>query len=104
MKRILLSAICAGIGLVISATNCRADGDWGCCTNGSGMGGSCTNEDDGPQGGDIDGSETLIATVALVPTTNARGGPGGVANIVSRDEGGIDSNQCSIATTGLVSG
>jgi hypothetical protein len=66
--------------------------------------GSCTNDDEGPQGGQIDGSETLIATVVLVPTTNAPAGASGVANLVSDNEEGISSNQCSITTTGLVSG
>jgi hypothetical protein len=112
MKKTLLGALCAGIGLLISNTCARADGDWGSCTNGSGMvwtngdwsGTNCTNEDGGPQGGQIDGSETLIATVALLPTTNAPAHAGGVANLVSDNEGGLATNQCSITTTGLVSG
>src|SRR5437870_4653973 len=94
MKRILLSALCAVIGLAISTAKVRADGDWGggtngwqgtACTNGNGdwteTGG--TNEDNGAQGGQIEGSETLIASVALTPATNAPSGAGGVANLLS---------------------
>src|SRR6476659_3050362 len=43
------------------------------------------------QGGHIDGSETLVATVTLVPTTNAPADAGGMAKLVSENEDGIVS-------------
>jgi hypothetical protein len=112
MKRNLLCALFVGIGLITSTTTTRADGDWGngtngwqgTCTNGNWSGTNCSNEDEGPQGGQIEGSETLIATVALTPTTNAPAGAGGMASLVSANENGISTNKCSITTTGLVAG
>ena len=112
MKTHTVSALFTGLFLLTSISIVRADGDWASCTNGSSTtwtnGGwtedGCTNEDDEAQGGQIDGSETLIATIALTPTTNAPAGAGGMAILISDNEDGISTNQCSITTTGLVAG
>ena len=42
-------------------------------------------------GGDIDGSETLVAIVTLVPTTNAPVDASGVAKLISENEDGVVS-------------
>jgi hypothetical protein len=56
------------------------------------------------QGGHIDGSETLIATVALVPTTNAPADAGGVAKLIADNEDGVVTNSFSLCVTGLTAG
>ncbi len=64
------------------------------------------NNDQGEncQGGHIDGSETLIATVALVATTNAPADSGGVAKLMSDNEDGVVSSSFSLSITGLTTG
>src|SRR5689334_7498320 len=56
------------------------------------------------QGGGIDGSETLVATVALTPTTNAPADAGGVAKLISDNEDGVVTNSFSLCITGLTAG
>ena len=72
--------------------------------SGEGSSGSCTNADQLPCGGQIDGSESLIATVTLTPTENAPAGAAGVATIVSLNQDGVVTNECTVTTTGLPSG
>src|SRR5215475_10042603 len=64
------------------------------------------NDDQGEncQGGNIDGSETLVATVALVPTTNAPADAGGVAKLLSQNENGVVTYSFSLSITGLTTG
>src|SRR3954452_21409417 len=56
------------------------------------------------QGGHIDGSEILVATVALVPTTNAPAEAGGVAKLIADNEDGVVTNSFSLCITGLTAG
>src|SRR5215467_13196522 len=56
------------------------------------------------QGGNIDGSESLVATVTLVPTTNAPADAGGVAKLISENEDGLVTNSFSLCITGLTAG
>jgi hypothetical protein len=72
------------------------DGDHHC--------GDRDEQGDNCQGGHIDGSETLVATVALVPTTNAPADAGGVAKLISDNEDGVVTNSFSLCITGLTAG
>src|SRR4051812_35358694 len=65
-------------------------------------GGQGTNEN--CQGGHIDGSETLIASVDLLPTTNAPSGAGGLARLISDNEDGVVTSSLSLTITGLDAG
>jgi hypothetical protein len=64
------------------------------------------NNDQGEncQGGHIDGSETLIATVVLVATNNAPTNSGGFAKLISENEDGVVSSSFSLCITGLTTG
>jgi hypothetical protein len=64
------------------------------------------NDDQGEncQGGHIDGSETLIATVTLVATNNAPTNSGGFAKLISENEDGVVSSSFSLCITGLTTG
>jgi hypothetical protein len=64
------------------------------------------NDDQGEncQGGHIDGSETLIATVVLVATNNAPTNSGGFAKLISENEDGVVSSSFSLCITGLTTG
>jgi hypothetical protein len=64
------------------------------------------NDDQGEncQGGHIDGSETLIATVTLVATNNAPTNSGGFAKLISENEDGVVSSSFSLCITGLTAG
>jgi hypothetical protein len=56
------------------------------------------------QGGDIDGSESLVATVTLTPTTNAPADASGLAKLISRNEDGTVTSSFSLSITGLTTG
>src|SRR2546421_9706498 len=62
------------------------------------------NQDENQQGGDIDGSENLDATIALVATTNAPAGATGRAKLESENEEGVVTSSLSIETQGLAAG
>src|SRR5262245_64312899 len=64
------------------------------------------NDDQGEncQGGHIDGSETLIATVTLVATNNAPTNSGGFAKLISENEDGVVTVSFSFCITGLTTG
>jgi hypothetical protein len=64
------------------------------------------NDDQGEncQGGHIDGSETLIATVVLVATNNAPTNSGGIAKLISDNEDGVVTSSFSLSITGLTTG
>jgi len=90
--------------LLMSAMLCfniaaRADGHEGSDDQGD-------NDDQGEncQGGHIDGTETLVATVTLVPTTNGPVDASGVANLISENEDGVVTSSFSLSITGLTAG
>src|SRR5437868_2637716 len=56
------------------------------------------------QGGHIDGSETLIASVDLVATTNAPADAGGFARLRSENEDGVVTSSLSLLITNLPAG
>lgn len=56
------------------------------------------------QGGRIDGSETLIATVTLVATNNAPANSGGFAKLISENEDGVVTSSFGLCITGLTAG
>ena len=60
--------------------------------------------DDGCQGGQIDGSETLIAKVAMVATTNAPADASGCARLEAHNEDGVVTSQLSLKLFGLDTG
>lgn len=70
----------------------------------SGQGDNNDDQGENCQGGHIDGSETLIATVALMPTTDAPADAGGVAKLISDNEDGVVSSSFSLSITGLTTG
>jgi len=91
MKTTRLPALCLALVLSSPATHLLADdhdGDSG--TN-------C-------QGGHIDGSETLIASVDLLPPTNAPSAAGGFAKLISDNEDGVITSSLSLTITGLDAG
>lgn len=61
-------------------------------------------QDDNCQGGQIDGCENLIASVDLLPTTNAPAGAGGFARLISENEDGLITSSLSLTITGLDAG
>ncbi|MEY2429161.1 MAG: hypothetical protein QOJ40_2046 [Verrucomicrobiota bacterium] len=62
------------------------------------------NEGDNGQGGNIDGSETLIAQIVLVPTNNASATANGEAKLESDNENGTVTATLEIKTQGLDAG
>src|SRR5437868_6319799 len=98
MKRTL--AILAILSLsLIPARNARAGDDDGdhhsqCQTDNSGQGEDC-------QGGDIEGSESLFATVVLVATNDAPSDAGGTARLISANNCGTVVSSFSLCVTGL---
>jgi len=56
------------------------------------------------QGGNIDGSETLVATVTLTPTTNAPTDASGMAKLISDNEDGTVKSSFTLSITGLTDG
>jgi hypothetical protein len=98
MKKNLFISIIAAASLVLSGLNVSAeDGQDNNHQDNNGEESDC-------QGGQIDGSESLIASVALVPSTNAPSGAGGRANLISDNEDGIVTASLSLSITGLTSG
>jgi hypothetical protein len=94
----LLSALVISSLLSFGVNTWALDGD-----GGDGQG---DNNDQGEncQGGQIDGSETLIATVTLVATNNAPTNAGGFAKLISDNEDGVVTSSFSLSITGLTSG
>src|SRR3954471_1126352 len=62
------------------------------------------DEGDNEHGGDIDGSETLIAQIVLTPTDNAPATATGQAKLESDNEDGTVSATLTIKTQGLEAG
>src|SRR5215831_14198595 len=87
MKPLKLLLILCASALAFYSIPLRADDDEG----GDGDHNACQNDDQNEdcQGGHIDGTETLVATVALLPTTNAPDGASGLANLVSNNQTGV---------------
>jgi hypothetical protein len=71
---------------------------------GDGQGDNNDDQGENCQGGHIDGSETLIATVVLVATNNAPTNSGGFAKLISENEDGVVSSSFSLCITGLTTG
>jgi len=71
---------------------------------GDGQGDNNDDQGENCQGGHIDGSETLIATVTLVATNNAPTNSGGFAKLISENEDGVVSSSFSLCITGLTAG
>jgi hypothetical protein len=105
MKHLHIFLKCLTFGLLIVSYSVRAhdgehEGDHGdaggnCHTNWV-DGGDITNQD-----GQIDGSETLVATIMLVPTNNAPADASGVAKLISDNEDGVITSSFSLTTAGL---
>ena len=89
--------------LVISSLLSFGVNTWAHGGDGEGDG---DNNDQGEncQGGQIDGSETLIATVTLVATNNAPTNSGGFAKLISDNEDGVVTSSFSLSITGLTTG
>src|SRR5947208_3066399 len=83
MKTTQIPTIFVALSLLAFSSAVRADDD------GGDHGGDNQGQNEGCQGGQIDGSETLIASVDLVPTTNAPSGAGGFAKLISDNEDGV---------------
>jgi len=72
--------------------------------DGDGQGDDNDDQGENCQGGHIDGSETLIATVVLVATNNAPTNSGGFAKLISENEDGVVTASFSLCVTGLDTG
>lgn len=94
-----LTLFCLAAALALSSSALFAGDDHG---DGGGSWGQGTN--DNCQGGEIDGSENLIASVDLLPTTNAPSGAGGFAKLISDNEDGVVTSSLSLTITGLDAG
>src|SRR4051812_29474783 len=81
--------------------NVLAHGDHEGDHNGDGQG---CHEGDDDQGGNIDGSETLIADIVLIATNNAPAGASGRAKLESDNEDGTVTATLMIKTEGLAAG
>jgi len=97
MKTTRVLALLAACALAVFCPSLRAD-------DGQNHGGDDQGENEDCQGGHIDGSETLIASVDLVPTTNAPAGAGGFAKLISENEDGVVQSSFSLTITGLDAG
>lgn len=95
----LLSALVIS-SLLSFGVNTWADGHDG----GDDQGDNNDDQGENCQGGHIDGSETLIATVTLVATNNAPTNSGGFAKLISENEDGVVSSSFSLCITGLTAG
>src|SRR6478672_9826570 len=95
----LLSALVVS-SLLSFGVNAWAHDDDG----GDGQGDNNDDQGENCQGGHIDGSETLIATVTLVATNNAPTNSGGFAKLISENEDGVVSASLSLSITGLSAG
>jgi hypothetical protein len=99
MKTTRLLAWLSSLALLLFTQNLLADdGDDG------DAGGGDQGQDENCQGGHIDGSETLIASVDLIATTNAPAGAGGFARLISDNEDGVVTSSLSMTITGLDAG
>ena len=90
--------------LVISSLLSFGVTTWADDDHGDGDGDNNDDQGENCQGGHIDGSETLIATVVLVATNNAPTNSGGFAKLISENEDGVVSSSFSLSITGLTSG
>jgi hypothetical protein len=90
--------------LVISSLLSFGVTTWADDDHGDGDGDNNDDQGENCQGGHIDGSETLIATVVLVATNNAPTNSGGFAKLISENEDGVVSSSFSLCITGLTSG
>ena len=95
----LLSVLVISSLLSFGVNTWAHDGD-----GGDGQGDNNDDQGENCQGGHIDGSETLIATVALVATTNAPADSGGVAKLISENADGAVTSAFSLSITGLTTG
>src|SRR5437899_2290482 len=101
MKTTKLFSLLTVLALIMFTPHLLADdGDGG--DNGSG--GRDQGQGDVIQGGQIDGSETLVASVDLLPTTNAPSGAGGFAKLMSENDDGVVRSSLSMTITGLDAG
>jgi len=91
----ILAAVMTTFGL--SALADGDEGDQGQCHHQD----SGQNENEDCQGGDIDGSETLWATIVLSPTNDAPADAGGVARLISANVDGMVISSLSLCVTGL---
>src|SRR6266850_2121 len=64
----------------------------------------CNDQDDNDHGGDIDGNETLEATIVLTATADAPAGAVGLAKLESDNQDGTVTAKLSIETQGLAAG
>src|SRR5256885_16666640 len=83
--------------------NVLADGDEG-GDQGGDQQGDQQDQGDNEQGGNIDGSETLIADIVLTPTNNAPATATGQAKLESDNENGAVTATLTIETQGLDAG
>jgi hypothetical protein len=95
----LLSALVISSLLSLGVNTWAHDGH-----EGDGQGDNNDDQGENCQGGHIDGSETLIATVVLVATNNAPTNSGGFAKLISENEDGVVSSSFSLCITGLTTG
>src|SRR5437588_1061583 len=98
MKRTCYVLLMA-FSLVFSSVFARAGGDENDGRHGDGEG-----QDENCQGGEIDGSESLIAFVDLVATDGAPAGAGGYAQLISDNEDGVVTSSLNMVITGLDAG
>jgi hypothetical protein len=90
--------------LVISSLMSFGINTWAYGGDGEGDGDNNDDQGENCQGGHIDGSETLIATVVLVATNNAPTNSGGFAKLISENEDGVVMSSFSLSITGLTAG
>ena len=95
----LLSALVISSLLSFGVNTWAGDGH-----DGDGQGDENDDRGENCQGGHIDGSETLVATVVLVATNNAPTNSGGFAKLISENEDGVVSSSFSLCITGLTTG
>jgi hypothetical protein len=100
MKTKLLLPALLTSALLALCPNVKADDDQGDSDNGDGN----DDQSENCQGGDIDGSETLVATVTLVASTNAPSDVGGVAKLISKNDDGVVTSSLSLFITNLTAG
>jgi len=90
--------------LVISSLLSFGVNTWALDDHGDDQGDNNDDQGENCQGGHIDGSETLIATVVLMATNNAPTNSGGFAKLLSENEDGVVSSSFSLCITGLSTG
>src|SRR5438270_909140 len=101
MKRISYMLLMVS-SLVFSPVLVRADGDeqGGWHAEGEGE----QEQDGNAQGGQIDGSESLVAFVDLIATNGAPANAGGYAQLISDNEDGVVTSSLSMVITNLDAG